>query len=382
MELFQVFQGRHLEQENPSLELGLKCENGRKHWGIRDDDRLARIGLKDGSQLATTASKPTKLVSMKTFPIAPRLIAVAALPALITAPVQIVAEDAPSRVHALVAATFANEYVTPRGMLVRDKGLTAQPLFLTFVNLYKDESWITDITLVGGVWNDLGTTSVSVHGPFGSKPKTPWTEIDPIAGLSFGLGHQFKLDVTYTAFAEQILDIGTSHHLETKLSFDDTPYLKAYALHPYVSFWQELDGKATDAALPGGVIGLKPVNPGAKHPAPGSSSYLDIGIAPGYVFQDFGGLKIEAPSRVLLPDERFYGDFYAKSSTVGLYEFGLKATLPVDFVPAGYGHWSVNLGVKYINFTDDNLYNLNTFNAPGKPTRDTVQVYAGFSAFF
>ncbi|HTH46477.1 MAG TPA: hypothetical protein VMB21_03100, partial [Candidatus Limnocylindria bacterium] len=272
--------------------------------------------------------------------------------------------------------------VTPRGMLVRDKGLTVEPLFLAFVNLYKSESFINDVTLVGGVWNDLGTSQVSVHGPYGSQPKTPWTEIDPIAGLSFGLGKHFKLDVTYTAFAEQILDIGTSHHLETKLSFDDSEYLGAFALHPSLIYWQELEGKATDAALPGGAIGLPPVNPDAKHPAPGSSSYFDAGVAPGYTFKDMGGLKVEAPLRVLLPDERFYGDFYKSSSTVGLYELGLKATLPMNFMPAGYGHWSAHVGFKYINFVDDNLYNLNLFNAPGKPTRDTIQVYLGVSAFF
>jgi hypothetical protein len=54
----------------------------------------------------------------------------------------------------------------------------------------------------------------------------------------------------------------------------------------------------------------------------------------------------------------------------------------MNFMPAGYGHWSCHAGVRYMYFVDDNLYNLNTFNAPGKPTRDTVQVYAGVSIFF
>ncbi len=330
-----------------------------------------------------TATNTSSHRSTEPLRLGSHLLAAAVLAAGATATVSPAqAEDAPSRVHALFAVELANEYVTPRGMLVRDKGLTVEPLFLTFVNLYKGDSFINDVTLVGGVWNDLGTSQVSVHGPYGSQPKTPWTEIDPIAGFSFGLGKHFKLDLTYTAFAEQILDIGTSHHLESKLSFDDSEYLGAFALHPYVIYWQELEGKATDAALPGGVIGLPPVNPNAKHPAPGSSSYFDVGVAPGYTFKDAGGLKLEAPLRVLLPDERFYGDFYHSSSTVGLYELGVKATLPMNFMPAGYGHWSVHAGVKYINFVDDNLYNLNAFNAPGKPTRDTVQVYLGFSAFF
>ena len=85
---------------------------------------------------------------------------------------------------------------------------------------------------------------------------------------------------------------------------------------------------------------------------------------------------------ILLPDSRFYGEYYKKSSTVGLYEVGLKASIPLTFAPKGYGNWSFHAGVKYINFVDDNLYNLNIFNAPGKPTRDTTQIYCGLSAFF
>ncbi len=330
-----------------------------------------------------TASKTSSHHVVKTPSTRARLLAAAILSAAAATALQpVLAEDAPSRVHALFNFEFANEYVTPRGMLVRDRGLTIQPLMLAFISIYKGDSFLNDVTFVGGAWNDLGTSAVSVHGPYGSVPKTVWTEIDPIAGLSFGLGKHFKLDVTYTAFAEQILDIGTSHHLETKLSFDDSEWLKAFALHPYVSYWQELDGKATDAALPGGVIGLPPVNPSARHAAPGSSYYIDVGVAPGYTFKDAGGLKIEAPMRVLLPDERFYGDFYAKSSAVGLYELGLKASMPANFMPEGFGHWSMHAGFKYLNFNDDNLYHLNAFNAPGKPTRDTVQVYVGFSTFF
>jgi len=33
-------------------------------------------------------------------------------------------------------------------------------------------------------------------------------------------------------------------------------------------------------------------------------------------------------------------------------------------------------------FVDDNLYHLNSFNAPGHAIRDTTQVYCGLSMFF
>jgi hypothetical protein len=311
--------------------------------------------------------------------------ALAAATGLILAPAEAIAEDAaaappPSRVDALFNLEFSNEYLTPRGMIVHDKGLTLQPLVIGLVDLYKSDCFINSLTFVPGVWNDFSSSGVSIHPPFGSSPKTHWVEIDPIVGISVGFAKRFKLDVTYTAFNMQILDIGTSQHLDTKLSFDDSDYLKAFALHPYVEFWQELDGKATDADVPEAVFGPSP-NSGS-HPAPGSSFYFEVGVDPSYTFKDAANLKLEAPCRVLLPNERFYGEYYANASTVGLFELGLKASLPMNFVPAGYGHWSCHAGFRYMYFVDDNLYHLNEFNAPGKPTRDTVQVYAGVSIFF
>lgn len=287
------------------------------------------------------------------------------------------AQEATSRVHALVQFQFADQYLTPRGMIVHNDGLTFQPLVLGFFNLYHGESFINDVTLVGGVWNDFSSSGVSRQAPFGSQPTTKWVEIDPIAGLSFGLGKHLKLDVTYTAFNMQVLGIPLSQHLEVKLSLDDSEWLKAFALHPYVIYWQELDGKATAAQVPYFVDPLG-INPGAP---PDSSFYFDLGIAPAYRFGD-SGIKLEAPCRILLPDSDFYGEYYAKSSSVALYEAGLKASAPLKFMPKGYGFWNFYLGAKYMNLADDNLAGMQQFNAPGKATDDVVQFYTGLSVFF
>jgi hypothetical protein len=292
-----------------------------------------------------------------------------------------VVEPAPeSHVHFLFKVEFGSAYITPRGMIVRNKGLTIQPLFLTFVDLYKGDGFLSSVKLVGGVWNDFGTSGVSRQPPYGSEPKTNWTEIDPIAGLSFGLGKHVTLDVTYTAFAEQILDIGTSQHLEVKLSYDDSELLGAFSLKPYILFWQELDGKATAADVPQAVFGPSPKS--GNNPQPGSSFYFELGITPSYTFKSFGNLKVELPCRVLLPDQRFYGEYYGSASTVGLVELGFKASAPLTFMPKGYGSWGAYAGVKYQYYNDKNLYNLNTFNAPGEPTRDSWAFYGGLSVFF
>ncbi|MEI9898280.1 MAG: hypothetical protein WDN28_31600 [Chthoniobacter sp.] len=229
----------------------------------------------------------------------------------------------------LLNVEFADKYVTPRGQIVRDRGLTYQPLVLIFLNAYKGEGFINSVTFVGGVWNDFGTSLVSTHAG-SAYPKTSWTELDPIGGISVGFAKRFKLDVTYTSFTERILDIQTSHHLETKLSFDDTDFLKAFALHPYASYWQELEGKATAADVPEAVLGPNPKS--GNHPQPYSSFYFEIGIDPSYTFTNFGDLKIEAPCHIQLVDDRFYGDYYGKTSTLALWEVGLKASIPLKFI--------------------------------------------------
>lgn len=283
----------------------------------------------------------------------------------------------PSRVNALLKFEFADGYLTPRGMIVQDDGLVFQQLTLGFFNLYQSDGFLNNATLVGGVWNCFGTEGISSSDSNGAD-ETHWYEIDPIAGFSFTFAKNFTLDVTYTAFNMEILNIPFSQHLETKLSFNDTPYLKSFALHPYILFWSELDGKATAAqvpffALPGPVPG-----PGS---VPDSSWYLDIGIAPSYTFKDLG-LKLEAPCRILLPDDEFYGEYYADASTVGLYELGVKATLPMNFMPKGYGNWSFYAGFKWMDFVDENLQGMQQFNATGSAEDDATLLYAGFSIFF
>jgi len=284
------------------------------------------------------------------------------------------------KVNVLLNVEFADKYVTPRGQIVRDEGLTIQPLLLAFVTFYEGDSFISKFKLVAGVWNDFGTEGVSEHAPYGSNPKTNYTEIDPIFGLSIGLGKVATLDVTYTAFVEQILDIETSHHLEVKLSFDDTPLLGAFALHPYALFWQELEGKSTAARVPYAVFGPSP-NTGNDDP-PGEGYYFEIGVSPGYTFKQLGDFKIEFPCRVLLPSEDFYGEWYDDSKFVGLYELGVKASIPLNFMPKSTGSWSIHAGYRYMSFVDNNLAGMNQFNAPGEPTDEVHQVYGGISVFF
>jgi len=258
----------------------------------------------------------------------------------------------PSRTHALVNFEFSDKYLTPRGMIVQNEGLVFQNLILGFFNVYGSDSF--SATLVGGIWNCFGTSKLTDN----SGNPTMWYEIDPIAGMSFDIGKHVTLDVTYTAFNMQIFNIPFSEHLETKLSFKDGDLLGKFALHPYISLWKELHNKAV-------------ANTDAN---PDESFYVDIGIAPSFTCEKTG-IKLEAPCRILLTDGNFYGTGAGSSSTVGLYEIGVKASTPMKFMPAGYGNWSTHLGIKYMDFVDDNL-------VATQGRSDTWQVYGGITTFF
>lgn len=267
----------------------------------------------------------------------------------------------PSRLNALVDLTVASHYLTPRGMDVSRQGVVMQPLVLVFGNVYKAEEktdFISEATIIGGFWNCFGTDKLPSSTSVGAT-RTGWYEIDPIAGISVGFGKNVKVSVTYTAFDMQIYNIPFSQHLETKVSFDDSDYLKAFALHPYFLYWQELDGKAV----------------ASTDPSPSTSHYFDVGVAPGYTFKDIYNIKLEAPCRVLMAADSFYGTGAGPTTFVSLYEIGLKASAPLPFMPGGYGHWSANLGVKYMNFCNENI------QATQNETGSTV-FYGGISVFF
>ena len=71
-------------------------------------------------------------------------------------------ETAPQRFHAVSNLEFADKYLTPRGMIVHNDGLTFQWLALGLFNLYHGDSFINDVTLVGGAWNDFSSAASSI----------------------------------------------------------------------------------------------------------------------------------------------------------------------------------------------------------------------------
>lgn len=265
-----------------------------------------------------------------------------------------------SSIHALLQLDFSDHYITPRGLNVENEGMVFQPLFLVFWDLYNDKnSLIQDVTLTTGVWSSFHTRAS------GADPGH-WNEFDPIAGLAFKFADNFKLDLNYTAFDSMVDSYPTSSHLEVKLSYDDSKALGAFALHPFVAYWQELNYKATVA-----------FNPKTSE----ESSYFTIGINPGF---KIGSVKFELPTYINLVNDNFYQKFDGTGGGSGLAVFGteLKMSVPLTFIPKEMGFWSFYAGVKYYHLSNDGLRDGNSVLTANEHKDDLVQFHGGISIFF
>ena len=62
----------------------------------------------------------------------------------------------PLDIHGFFDVTFANDYMTPRGLLVTNTGLTTQIVSGLTFSLYKDpNTWINSFSITAGTFNDL-----------------------------------------------------------------------------------------------------------------------------------------------------------------------------------------------------------------------------------
>ncbi|MEO5713403.1 MAG: hypothetical protein ABIT37_07930 [Luteolibacter sp.] len=265
------------------------------------------------------------------------------------------------KLNMLLQLDVSDHYITPRGLDVEDDGVVFQPLVLLFANLYSSESsFVSSVDLTAGVWSSFHTETEG-SGPDPSH----WNEFDPILGLSYKFADYFKFETNYTAFKSMTDAYPLSHHLELKLSFDDSKWMGAFTLNPYVAYWRELNDKATVAFDP------------SRAP---ESYYFTLGINPSV---KLGSAKLEFPTFMNIVGDHFYQklDGSAGGSGVAVISTGVKASVPLKFIPQEYGFWTWYAGVKYYHLDNDGLEDGNKY-AFGNPDSDLVQFNTGLTIFF
>jgi hypothetical protein len=209
------------------------------------------------------------------------------------------------------------------------RGFDAQPYLDLYFQLYAGTGFVDKITLNLGLWTNLASDPKVVR--FGSHNGS-WTEFDWMPGVSFVFAKNFTLTVSYFEFDYPSTNSSPQRSINTSLSYDDTDLLGTFALHPHFTFLQELTGDAFGNGHVG--LGLDGSNKG---------QYYEVGIAPAFTFMKDSKY---APTLTIPVTGGFgSGGFYGTG--FGYASAGLTVSVPLAFIPSGFGSWTANFGGTY-----------------------------------
>ena len=237
------------------------------------------------------------------------------------------ADPNPGNITVSGGMDFVNQYMF-RGIRQNSTEVAMWPFADLGLSLFSGDGGVKTVGLNIGSWNSLHTGDTGTDGPSGKL----WYEGDFYATLGLGLGGGTALSFNYTAYTSPNNMFSTVKELGVKLAVDDTPYLGAVALKPYVLFAAEIDTAAGIGQADGGVDGGK---------------YLELGVSPGYAATV---ASIAFPIKVGLSA----GDYYelgGVDNKFGFLSVGAIATVPLGGTTA-FGAWNLHGGVEFQRLGD------------------------------
>ena len=251
----------------------------------------------------------------------------------------------PLDMHAFFDVSFKNAYITPRGLLVTNTGLTTQILAGLSADVYKSKTgFIKSVSVYSYVWNDLW--SEQNNSKVGS-----WNEFDWAVGMTVKFAQNWKFGVEYVEFLSPPGNFRTERNIEFTLAYDDSSWWGGgpFTLNPYVKLFYAASGDST-------VVTGKA----------GNTYDVEIGIVPTVDMKRYTGLSltISAPTWITVGPSEYWnasggtalcGTSLCSTDNVGVFSTGLTGKLALDWVPARYGKWYAKAGFQYYNFLNDNL---------------------------
>jgi hypothetical protein len=284
--------------------------------------------------------------------------------------------DAPgSMIHGFASVQASNDYITPRGLLVTDRGVTVQALAGLVMVLP------ADFSLVAGVWNDLDSFTQSTKPGAGA-----WQEEDFFAGINYQATKQLKLSLTYDIWTfPGGPPPDTEQNLEFTAAYDDGSPGAAFSWQPHATiFWA--------VTSPSSVVTLgRPANDG-------TTAYLELGLTPTYAFKSVP-VTLTMPSWFSVGPSEFWCDQSptglnalvvvptkgrgCSGSNFGVFSTGLTATTPLSFIPKAYGSWRAYAGFQYFNLLNGALVDAQLLTiGNGEGHRNVVNAFAGIGVGF
>jgi hypothetical protein len=217
---------------------------------------------------------------------------------------------------------FLNTYMF-RGIRQDDTKVIMWPAVDLGMSVYSGDGGLKSAGINVGSWNSLHTGSAGSDGPTGKL----WYEGDFYATLGLGFGGGVALSTTYTAYTSPNNAFSTVKELAFKLAVDDSAYLGAAALKPYLILAQEFDTAPGLGQADGG---------------DNAGTYLELGVAPGWASE---AVTLAFPVKVGLSA----ADYYELRGVDN--KFGYASLAAIFTVPLGgttsFGAWNVHGGVEF-----------------------------------
>jgi len=287
-------------------------------------------------------------------------------------------------VHGSFDLTFAPDYITPRGLLVTNTGLTTQALMGMVLDLYKNPSgFINDVSFTMGTWNDLWSKQ-------GDSGVGAWNEFDWFLDLDFRFAQFWKLQAEYGEFLPPAHGTTSSsflhdeHHVQLTLAYDDSRSGLPVVFNPYVRwFYATTSGSSTV------VMGDT-----------SDTYYFEFGVTPTIDMKKYWNLPVTflVPTWFSVGPSSYWnrndgttnfcgptpGPFISgpASSACALSDFGvvstgLTAKVPIDAViPTRLGNWYIKGGFQYYHLVNDALLAAQEFTGTAGSTPGAVSGYA------
>jgi hypothetical protein len=233
-------------------------------------------------------------------------------------------------IHGYVETQFKTAHITPRGLVIADKGVEIQPVGALTFDLYQGDGFVNDLSVTGGVWNSINS---SLHDPVAGG----WFEIDYFARVNIKLARRFDFSAQYVAFDSPGGGFKTDNNLEFTLSYNDTGLLASdFGFHPYIRLFYNVSGSSTV------VLGRN-----------GNTFDAEVGFVPTYVWNALPNypVTITLPTFVTVGPENFWGG----TSNVGVFTTSLAAAVPLSFIPSRFGRWHVDTSISYFNLINTQL---------------------------
>jgi hypothetical protein len=251
-------------------------------------------------------------------------------------------ETAPNtgRVTLGLGVDWASAYYFRGIANVQNGGSNVQPYAEVGFKLLEDVGPLTSLTISPGIWNNFQ------YGEEGRlvNPSDPrfWFEADLYMKLTATWWEIFTTGVTYTYYTSPNDSFSTYADVGLSFGLNDAKWLGDFALNPSLLFAFETKGEALFSDnFDKGI-------------------YMGIGLAPGYTFfaDTPTPLNVSAPMTFGFSVKDYY-TVNGKDQTFGYFSGGPLFTVPLKFIPAEYGNWSLRAGVQFL-VLNTNLKTVNT----------------------